>query len=85
VRERAIDTSKTFRHHDYELVCGAKPMANARFAPTLIVCKQVWPTRPREIAVARGDYSSAESAIDAAYAQGLEWIRNYGDPAPLRR
>jgi hypothetical protein len=51
----------------------------------LTVCKQVWPTRPREIAVPRGDYLSAQSAIDAAHAQGIEWIRDYGDPAPQRR
>jgi hypothetical protein len=84
-QEPAIDASKVFKHHEYELVCGAKPVNNGRFAPTLTVCKQVWPTRPREIAVPRGDYTTEQTAIDAAYAQGLEWIQNYGDPAPLRR
>jgi len=49
-----------------------------RFAPNLIVSKQVWPTRPREIAVPRGQYTSPDTAIDAAYSEGLAWIRNYG-------
>jgi hypothetical protein len=72
------DGSKIFRHQDYELQCSAKPVDNGRFAPVLVVCKQVWPTRPREIAVQRGEYVTEQSAIDAAYAQGIEWIKNYG-------
>jgi len=28
--------------------------------------------------VRRGDYTTAEAAVEAAYAQGLEWIANYG-------
>lgn len=71
-------TTKIFRHRDYELQCTAKLADNGRYAPALVVCKQVWPTRPREIAVPRGDHATEDHAIDAAYAQGIEWIRNYG-------
>lgn len=70
--------TQTFRHQDYELLCSAKPVDGDRFAPMLIVSKQVWPTRPREIAVERGDHATAQLAIDAAYAQGIQWIANYG-------
>jgi hypothetical protein len=70
--------TKIFRHRDYELQCSAKPSDNGKFSPALVVCKQVWPTRPREIAVPRGDHADEDTAIDAAYAQGIEWITNYG-------
>jgi hypothetical protein len=73
-----MDQTKLFRHNDYEMHCGAKLVDSGKFAPTLVVSKQVWPTRPREIAVERGDHLTAETAIDAAYMQGVEWIRNYG-------
>lgn len=70
--------TQIFRHQNYELLCTAKPVDNNRFAPMLTLSKQVWPTRPREIAVERGEYTSEQTAIDAAYAQGVEWIANYG-------
>jgi len=73
-----MGASQTFRHQDYELICSAKAVDSGRFAPTLTVSKQVWPTRPREIAVQRGDYTTEQTAIDAAYAQGIEWIAHYG-------
>ena len=73
-----MGATKTFRHQDYELLCSARPVDGGKFAPGLVVCKQVWPTRPREIAVQRGDYATEEFAIDAAHSQGVEWIRNYG-------
>ena len=73
-----MDATRTFRHQNYELICTAKPVDSGRFAPRLVVSKQVWPTRPREIAVERGAYTSEETAIDAAYAQGIDWIQNYG-------
>ena len=73
-----MGATKTLRHQDYELLCGARAVDGGKFAPSLIVCKQVWPTRPREIAVQRGDYLTEDVAIDAAHTQGIEWIRNYG-------
>jgi len=73
-----MDASRTFRHRNYDLVCSARAVDNGRFAPGLVVCRQVWPTRPRLIAVPRGDHHSAETAIDAAFAQGVEWVEHYG-------
>jgi hypothetical protein len=73
-----MGASQTFRHQDYELICSAKAVDSGRFAPMLTVSKQVWPTRPREIAVQRGEYTTEQTAIDAAYAQGIEWIAHYG-------
>jgi hypothetical protein len=73
-----MDATRTFRHQDYELLCSARAVGSGRFAAALVVCKQVWPTRPRVIAMQRGDYLNEESAIDAARTQGVEWILNYG-------
>jgi hypothetical protein len=73
-----MDASRTFRHRNYDLVCSAKVVDNGRFAPGLVVCRQVWPTRPRTIDVPRGDHYSAEAAIDAAFARGVEWVEHYG-------
>lgn len=73
-----MDSTKIFRHQNYELLCSAKALDGGRFAPVLVVSKQVWPTRPREIAVDRGEYMTEAAAIDAAYTQGVEWILNYG-------
>lgn len=70
--------TKTFQHQHYELQCGAQAVDDGKFAPTLVVSKQVWPTRPRIIAVQRGDHLTEQTAIDAAYAQGVEWVANYG-------
>lgn len=74
----AMDATKTFRHQGYDLLCSTRATDSGKFAPTLIVCKQIWPTRPRIIAIDRGDYLSEDTAIDAAYAKGVEWIRNFG-------
>jgi hypothetical protein len=73
-----MGANKTFRHQDYEMLCGAKLTDGGKFAPTLVVSKQVWPRRPRTIDIRRGDYPTEEAAIEAAYAQGIEWITNYG-------
>ena len=73
-----MDATRTFRHEDYELLCSAKAIDTGRFEPGLVVCRKRWPTRPRVIAVQRGDHLTQETAIDAAYAQGVEWISNYG-------
>ncbi len=73
-----MTSTRTFRHDDYELLCGANPIDSGRFVPSLVVAKQSWPKRPRVIAMERGDYSNEETAIDAAHAQGIAWITNYG-------
>lgn len=73
-----MSASKVFMHQDYELLCGAKVLANGRYVPTLSISKRAWPTRPRDIAFPRGDYPSEDEAIAAAHAQGLAWINDYG-------
>jgi len=70
--------AQTFRHTDYALQCSAKALDNGWFAPVLVVNKQVWPSRPRTIAVTCGERLSEEDAIESARAQGVEWVRNYG-------
>ncbi len=73
-----MGVTRTFQHRDYELHCSASAVGSGKFTPAVVVSKQVWPTRPRTIAVPRGDHSTEESAIDAARNQGIEWIVNYG-------
>jgi hypothetical protein len=73
-----MGASRIYRHENYELHCSASAGDGGKFVPKLVVCKQVWPTRPRVIAVERGDYLTEGTAIDGAYAQGVEWILNFG-------
>ena len=73
-----MDTTKTFRHRDYELLCSAKALDSGNFAPSLVVSKQVWPSRPRTIAVRCDACPTEAHAIDSAYNQGVEWVLNYG-------
>jgi hypothetical protein len=70
--------SKTFRHQHYELVCSALVTDSGKFTPLLSICNQAWPRRPRIIATERGNHPTPEMAIDAAYAQGVVWVQNYG-------
>lgn len=69
---------KSFRHQEYELLCSAKALDSGKFAPVLVVAKQAWPSRPRTIAVTCDPCLTEESAISAAYDQGVEWILNHG-------
>jgi hypothetical protein len=69
---------KSFRHQDYEFQCSAKALDNGKFAPVLIVSKQVWPSRPRTIAVPGDACLTEDIAIHAAYDQGVEWVLNHG-------
>ena len=70
--------TKTFKHHDYELLCSAKALDSGKFAPVLVVARQAWPSRPRTIAVRGDDCLTEDSAISSAYDQGVEWVLNYG-------
>ncbi|MFM2119991.1 MAG: hypothetical protein RL722_1459 [Pseudomonadota bacterium] len=62
----------------YEMRCGARELDTGKFEPTLVITRQVWPTRARVIAVARGDHAEAATAIDAARDAGRLWMANYG-------
>jgi hypothetical protein len=70
--------TQTFRLKNYTLTCSAQVRDNGRFEPSLVITKQIWPSRPRTIAVSRGAHSTATSAIESAHAQGVEWVANYG-------
>ncbi len=73
-----MDAHNTFRHGDYDLQCTAQADDRGLFVPNVVVCKHHWPRRPRIIAVPRGDYLSEATALDAARAQAIEWVVNYG-------
>ena len=73
-----MGASRIFRHENYELHCSAGAVDGGRFVPVIVVTKQIWPTRPRNIAVRSGNFESEETAIEAARAQGIEWIAAYG-------
>ena len=73
-----VTTTKAFRHKNYELLCGANAVDGGRFAPSLVVAKQVWPTRAKTIDVPRSVHATADGAIDAAFARGVEWVLTFG-------
>lgn len=73
-----MGASRVFRHENYELHCSASAVDSGKFVPAVVVTKQTWPTRPRNIAVRSGHYVTEESAIEAARTQGIEWIASYG-------
>lgn len=70
--------TRTFQFKNYELTCSARASDRGRFEPALVISKQIWPSRPRTIAVRRGAHPSAEVAIESARAQGIEWVSNFG-------
>ncbi|MBV8618572.1 MAG: hypothetical protein JOY84_06915 [Curvibacter sp.] len=72
------EATRIYLQDNYELRCSAKLLDSGEYVPVLVITKQVWPTRSRDIAVGRGNYASAEAAMEAAHRQGLEWIANYG-------
>jgi hypothetical protein len=74
----SMGASRVFRHENYELHCSACAVDNGKFVPAIVVTKQIWPTRPRIIAVRSGTFATEETAIEAARTQGIEWIASYG-------
>jgi hypothetical protein len=52
--------------------------ADATFVPTIEATKQVWPFRRRIVAAERDLYPTEEAAIEAAAAQGMEWVIDDG-------
>lgn len=73
-----MNASKVFRHENYKWQRSASAADSGKFVPAVVVIKQIWPTRPRTIAVRSGSYTTEESAIEAARTQGIEWIASFG-------
>jgi hypothetical protein len=73
-----MQSESVFRHGNYQLACSARKLGNGRYAPGLVVTKEVWPTRARTIALEAGDFEVEAAAIEEARVRGLEWIAHYG-------
>lgn len=65
-------------HRGYELRCTARALDTGLFVPELQVTRQTWPTRPRVIAVPRGEHRTEQAATEAALRTGLTWVDDYG-------
>ena len=70
--------TETIRFKDYNLICGARADDQGTFAPTLVVARCAWPSRPRVIAMVRGTYATEASAIESARLQGVQWVTDFG-------
>jgi hypothetical protein len=73
-----MSPTRTVRLANYELSCSVRACDNGCFEPVLVISKNTWPSRPRTIAIRRGAHRTAEVAMEAAHAQGVEWIANFG-------
>ena len=73
-----MSETETTQYQDYNLVCGARPVDQGRFAPTLTVSRRAWPSRPRVIAVVRDTFETEANAIEAARTQGIQWVTDFG-------
>ena len=70
--------TETTRFKDYDLICGATAMDQGTFAPTLVIARRVWPTRPRVIAMVRATFATEAIAIESARMQGVQWVADFG-------
>jgi hypothetical protein len=77
-RPRPMSASETTSFKDYDLVCGARAADHGMFAPTLVVSRRTWPSRPRIIALTRGSFATEAEAIEAARTQGVQWVTDFG-------
>jgi cytosine/adenosine deaminase-related metal-dependent hydrolase len=73
-----MSDTENFHHHAYQMACSARALDNGRFVSELTITKDVWPTRPRRIAIDGPDHETAAAAIEHARACGLKWIADYG-------
>jgi len=69
---------RTVIFRDYDLICGARAADQGTFAPTLVVARRTWPSRPRVIAMSRGTFATEAIAIESARAQGIQWVTDFG-------
>jgi hypothetical protein len=70
--------TETVSFKDYDLVCGARAADHGVFAPTLVVSRRTWPSRPRVIALTRDTFATEAEAINSARTQGVQWITDFG-------
>jgi hypothetical protein len=70
--------TETVSYRDYDLICGARAADHGTFAPTLVVARRTWPSRPRVIAMIRGTFPTEANAIESARAQGIQWVTDFG-------
>ena len=73
-----MDDTEIVSFREYDLLCGARAADQGMFAPTLVVSRRTWPSRPRVIAMARGTFATQTGAIESARAQGVQWVTDFG-------
>jgi hypothetical protein len=73
-----MNGTETIRYKAYDLICGARAADQGTFAPTLVVARRAWPSRPRVIAMIRGTFATEAIAIASAHAQGVQWVTDFG-------
>jgi hypothetical protein len=73
-----MDATAIVSFRDYDLQCGARAADGGMFAPTLVVSRRTWPSRPRVIAMSRGSFATKSDAIESARAQGVQWVTDFG-------
>jgi len=73
-----MDATATVSFRDYDLLCGARATERGMFAPTLVVSRRTWPSRPRVIAMSRGNFATEADAIESARVQGVQWVTDFG-------
>lgn len=73
-----MNATEIVSFRDYDLRCGARAAEPGMFAPTLVVSRRAWPSRPRVIAMSRGSFATTADAINSASAQGVQWVTDFG-------
>jgi hypothetical protein len=73
-----MSTVETVKLKDYTLYCGARAVDSGSFMPTLMVASNIWPSRPRIIAVQGRDFLTEAQAVASAHEQGLAWVGEFG-------
>ena len=76
--DQTMNATQTISFGDYDLLCGARAAERGMFAPTLVVSRRTWPSRPRVIAMSRGSFATEADAIASARAQGVQWVTDFG-------
>lgn len=75
---RTMNATEIVSFRDYDLRCGVRAAEPGMFAPTLVVSRRTWPSRPRVIAMSRGSFATEADAINSARAQGVQWVTDFG-------